>query len=257
MLIFAALAAAYPLWSPRAAAQRTRTAIRALLRSSSEADRKSGAWSVIDNPDPFLVADLEAMVFGDEPSPDVREAAAYALGHVRRAESLAALEQAVVFDPSGYVRAAIWLAAARIDPACVPRWIESYGGRKDAWDRLGVAQARLAAGDASGIGELLDLAAGGDEGQRVVAARALERDVRPLLEELGRWPIAWEPRIGEPWPARLLAEVRVRLAQFDVAVALPRSQAARRASEPLRRELGRITKARGVLAAWLSGGHAQ
>lgn len=236
-------------FSPRQAHLR-RLEIRAALASDDARVRKQAAWRAIEEPDPFSEVALTQMVLGGEEDAAVREACVYALGRIGKPENFAAVEFAIDLDDSGVVRASAWVAAARLDPDHCRRLLESAKSG-DEWDRLGVAHARLLLGDVSDVATLLTLAESSDWGLSCGAGAALQRGLRPLLEAIGRWPLKSDPPLNAPWPAGLIATVRERSNEIDLAAlaadTLPRIAEARRA----KRGIEKVKTARERISAWL------
>lgn len=193
---------------------------RDLLDSPEAEHRKRGAWYIAENRAADTAQLLLARHLAErrEADPDVRESFVYALGRVGDPLHFPLLRTLAVSgtERSGYVRAAAWLAAARVDRARFRNLAEAQPSADDDWDRIGLAQAWLAIGDCRGVMALLEFAGRGDHGQRVVAARALTRGVCPALVAVGRWPIDAELRAGEVWPEELVAEVRRRCGELDL-----------------------------------------
>ncbi|RMF82038.1 MAG: hypothetical protein D6744_06445, partial [Planctomycetota bacterium] len=234
-----------PLLSPRTSVLWGRDVrILARLRSDSPAERKRAAWKAIDSDDPRLLDIVRAGALGGETDDDVREAFVYALGKRRNAGFFEDIASVIRNDPSGYVRAAAWLAAARSDPRRTQALAADPALPDSDWDRLGRAQGLLAAGDASRVGELLDWAQRGDASQRVVAARALYKWLRPALDSVGRWPLGADVREGEVWPAEFIDELRRRCAQLDLQAVIDDMRPHLAEIEHFRSQLRRVTSAR-------------
>lgn len=225
--------------------------ILAGLASSDPQTRKQGAWAAIDHPNPALRQRMVAGVLGDEPIDDVREAFVYALGRIGDSGDMSAVESAIDLDPSGLVRAAAWLAAARMDPEHFRTLAATAKPARDDWDALGIAQARLLLGDPRDVDTLLRLARDGDHAQKVVAARSLTRDLLPLLDSVGQLPLdqpAWD---GDTWRPASTDEIARRCAGLPLerlAVDLRQHEAA---ANRFRRDLARITTGRDRIAHWL------
>jgi len=224
-----------------------------LLRAGSTEQRKQAAWRVAEER-----AGVEASLAirprletGEEPDPDVREAYVYALGRVGAAGFAETVETLARTDESGYVRAAAWLALARIDADRFGRLVASQPMPEDPWDRIGVAQGWAEHGDYRGLDELLHWAEHGDHSQRVVAARALLNSVAPVLEAVGRWPLGADPKPDEPWPAELVAEAGRRARGLNLESLATEVRSRFEATRRVRRNVSRLTGARERLAQLL------
>ncbi len=123
--------------------------------------------------------------------------------------------------------------------------------RQGAREWTNVAQGWAQLGDSRGLDDLLHWAAGGGPNQRLVAARALLRSLRPVLEAVGRWPIEADPRPGEAWSAELVAEVRERCRGLDLNGLSAGVRARFEAAARVRRDVGRLTGARARAARFL------
>lgn len=222
------------------------------LRSAEEDARRRAAARVAEAPFPAaLDAIADALVRRVHDDPDTREAFVHALGRAGARAHMAAVEATLDADPSGYVRAAAWLALARIDAQHMRTLLVSDRPRDDAWDRLGVAQARLCAGDVGDVDALLGLAETGEPGQREVASRALHKWLRPLLEAVGRWPAEADPAEGEAWSARLIHEVRQRCRELRLQEAADAVWPCVEAAHAVRLNVRKLTSARDRLASVL------
>jgi hypothetical protein len=220
------------------------------LASADPAERKRAAWVVADEKQAAL-AYAVARRLEREADADVRESLVYALGMCRRAEHFAPVQNLATGDPSGYVRAAAWLAMARIDPGRTVSMAREAVLRADEWDRLGAAQALLEAGRQDAVDELLRIAALGEEGQRLVACRALMRGVSPLLEACGRLPLETPLLTNSPWPPDFVGEYGSRCRALNLQSIAEDTRLRLIASAPERREILRITNARNRIAAFL------
>lgn len=219
------------------------------LQSADAESRRRAAARVVDAPFPAALDVIaDALVRRKHEDADTRESFVHALGRVGGRAHMAAVEALIDSDPSGFVRAAAWLALARIDAEHMRTMRGADRVRSDPWDRLGVAQARLAVGDVSEAEVLMALVETGEPGQRQVASRALHKWLRPLLEAAGRWPLDADPAEGETWPRELVHRVRqecreLRLQELADAV-WPRVAAA----HAVHLNVKRITSARNRLA---------
>jgi len=224
-----------------------------LLSIGSTEQRKQAAWRVAEER-----AGVEASLAirprletGEEPDPDVREAYVYALGRVGAAGFAETVETLARTDESGYVRAAAWLALARIDADRFRQLVAAQPTPDDPWDRIGVAQGWAEHGDYRGLDELLHWAVHGDHSQRVVAGRALYSSLAPVLEAVGRWPLDADPQPGEPWPAELLTQVAVRATGLELESLAREVWSRFEATKRVRRNVRRLTGARERLAQLL------
>ncbi len=173
------------------------------------AARKQAAWDQLPTPAPAVVERMTAGLLGGESDPDVRAAFAYTLGRAGDRSAVGALEQVLDTDPAGLVRCEAWLAIARIDPAHCRTLLAAAAAPRDAWDRLSQVQAAVACGQTDSIRDLIDLAEGGRHEQRVVAGRAIVRQMLPLLDLVGRWPLSVSlPGSDEPWSPAQIAALR-------------------------------------------------
>ena len=120
----------------------------------------------------------------------------------------------------------------------------------DPWDRIGLACARLEIGDVSGVDDLLRWAAEGDPHQQRVASLALYRGVAPLLEAVGRWPIQYTVREGQPWPTDWSRRFAGGAAGWTCAIAADTRPHVVRAAV-VRRDVGRLNATRERLARFL------
>lgn len=230
-----------------------------LLTSPDAQQRKRGAWGASNwncrAADAAMIRGLK----GGEPLADVREAYVYSLGKRGRASDFDAVAGVLESDPSAYVRCAAWLAAVRLNPKRAAQELARRRASPDPWDQIGIAQARLVLGDVGGVDDLLHWAIAGDEGQRIVACRALLKTLRPLLDSVGSWPLEAHVKEGEVWPRKLVRTVRQRCA------ALPLQRVAREtlrtvndpASKRVRRNVHRVNGARDRIAAFLYGRQAK
>jgi hypothetical protein len=224
-----------------------------LLNAGSTEQRKQAAWRVAEER-----AGVEASLAirprletGEEPDPDVREAYVYVLGRVGAAGFTDTVETVARTDESGYVRAAAWLALARLDADCFRQLVALQAAPEDPWDQIGVAQGWAEHGDYRGLSELLHWAGQGDHSQRVVAGRALLNSVAPLLEAVGRWPLDAEVQPGEPWSPELISEVARRIQGLELESLAREVWKRFEATRHVRRNVARLTGARERLARLL------
>lgn len=217
--------------------------------------RKRGAWMAAEtHSEPAALKMNELLRTDAEPSDDLRETYVYALGKGGWPFALQTLEDLLAREPSGYVRAATWLAISRISPRRLAELDRTGYGPRAAWDRVGLAQAWFQLDDPRGLDVLLAVGVEGDDGQREVASRALYKWVRPLLETAGRWPIAATVQEGQAWPPELVAEVGRRCADLDLRAIAQGSRAYWEQTERLQKNVRKITKTRDRIAAVLYAG---
>ena len=171
-----------------APAQFHRRAVVADLTAEDPGIRRAAAWEVAERPFPAGLAAVRRALDGPERDAAAREALVYALGRSGQPEDAARLARIATGADGGYVRQAAWLALSRVSPEEARRAARA-ASPMDAWDRLGRSQALLLLGEVDGVDALLRLAVEGDADQRVVAARALTKGLRPLLDAAGRWPL--------------------------------------------------------------------
>lgn len=223
--------------------------ILAMLQSNDAEQRKHGAWATSDRrilrAAEFMASQLDQ---DREEVADVRESYVYALGRCGFQEFFAAVEQRTWNEPSGFVRAQAWVAAARLDGARFKALLAAAPPRDDAWDRLGMAIGRLEVGDMSALGDILPIARDGTPDQRAFACQALDRSLTPLLEAAGRWPIDAPLDPIEPWPAQRIDEAAARLANLDIQAVADSTRPRLVAAQPVRRIVRRLTNARGRIA---------
>jgi len=255
ILAAAGLVAAVMAWqtvlSPQVRKLRYREEMTRALRSPQPQIRKQAAWAVIERPDPSLETFMVRGVMGEEPDPDVREAYVYTLGRLSRPRNFAAIESAIDVEPSGYVRAAAWLAAARCDRQHFHTLAATRRQPEPPWDQIGIAQGRLCLDDVQGVNVLLYWARRGDASQRQVASRALFKWLRPLLDVAGRWPVDADVGEGQPWPAGLVDEIERRCAALDLQAIADDTRRHRAPAERVRRNVARLTRAREDLVSLL------
>ncbi|MBI5863009.1 MAG: hypothetical protein HZB38_00580 [Planctomycetes bacterium] len=256
ILIGAALAAIiagglFVVLRPRIIAEVRRSRLTARLASSDPLERSRVAWSLAENPDPFLMARLVQNLMGDEPDSGAREACVYALGRSGDKSYLPAVRFSIEAHQAGCVRAAGWLALARLDPDEFRHREKEGPAVGDAWDAIGLAQARLAVGDLSDAEVLLRFAERGDDAQRYVCTQAMWKHIRPLLEAAGRWPLDASVHEGESWPPEFAHEVAERALRLDLPALREHIQRHWAATESLRQTVRRLNGARERMTAWL------
>jgi hypothetical protein len=249
------LLAALVVWkgviSPRAWQSRYRAQAMEALDSPDPEVRKQAAWAAIDWPDPALEAFMIRGVMGAESQADVREAYVYSLGRLGNPRSFAAIEFSLDLEPNGYVRAAAWLAAARIDSKHFYTLVETCPRPDRPWDQIGIAQGRLSLGDVRGVDRLLHWALAGDDTQRNVASRALFKGLQPLLDAAGRWPVDASVEEGQPWPPAFVREIEQRCVGLPLQAIADEARRHSAAAYRVRRNVARLTGTRERLAGLL------
>lgn len=235
--------------SPRVRGEIFRVRVRAKLESPDPALRREAARSIADKPDPFLVTHIAQAIYGDEPDAGVAAAFVGALGEIGDPQQLPAVRFATETHQPGEVRAAAWLALARLSPAEF-KTLATASSEMDEWNALGIAQARLTLGDPSGVDVLLREASGERAARATIASLALNRHVRPLLIAIGQWPL--DAGAPDGWTADLSAHLASRVASLDLAALAADSRRAAAAAEPIRSTLERISNARDRIESWLT-----
>ena len=235
-------------------ARRGNFAATRLLRSDRPADRKQGAWLAADGKSLRAAKYIgDQLANGDEPDADVREAYIYALGRMRLLAE--AMEKTIERDKSGYVRQAAWLALARTDRQRFRSLAQAPPARPhDPWDRIGMAEGWLQNSDVRGVDDLLHWATAGDENQKLVASRALQKALRPMLDIAGLWPIDADVADGRTWPRELVTKVQARCAKLDLQSIVDDSQPHHQRARRVRRNMARLVGARERLRRWLFSG---
>lgn len=195
---------------------KARAEINSLLKSPNKDDRRKAAQMAATCNDEDLFSRLRLAIMGDEPEPGVRAAAIEALGQTLARQYFEVVEFAVDLDSSGRVRAAGWLAAARLDRRRCEALLQQHADRADPWDRVGRAQARLYLGDVSELDVLFEYARDDNPELNRAACRALQRWLRPILDAAGCWPLGADPPINGPWSLELITELQARCRQIDL-----------------------------------------
>lgn len=251
LYVLAALGGIVICWQLSDAPKRRDDAAAREMLSPDPAVRRAAAWREADEKLPVAAGRI-AQRLPSEADASVREAFVYALGRVGNPLYFDAVASVAMNDADPYVRHAAWIAAARMDADRFRALAADAPPRADPWDRIGRAYGSLETGDLRGLGDLLELAAAGDEGQRRAASTALYRGVAPILESVGRWPVDVLIREGEIWPAALVSDVRARLTSLSAQrIADDLRRHAQRIGE-VRRLAGKLHIARDRLA-WLLG----
>lgn len=223
-----------------------------MLRSDNPTDRKLGAWLTAEQRAPAALAFIaEQLAAGREPQADVRESFVYALGHSGDPGYFDLIAERVRSDPSGYVRQAAWLAAARLDAERFAALAAALPPPQGAWDEIGRANAWLYTGDVRGVPALLRWAREGDADQRLVASGALLKGLKPLLEVSGRWPLRSGLRAGDIWPPEFVAEIARRCAGLDLQRIADDTRPHLREAKLVQRNARRVTSARNWIARFL------
>lgn len=230
-----------------------RDALLRQMRSPNREERKQAAWAAIEYPNQALEEFMVRGVLGDEPEANVREAYVYALGNLGDRRHFAAIETAIDTDPSGFVRASAWLAAARVDPRHFRTLAETRTETQTPWDRLGIAQGLLCLGDVRDLDELFRQARGDDEARRYIASRVLYKWLRPLLDAAGCWPAESDVTSARIWPPEFIDEIEKRCAGLDLQAIADDTRRHDAAAARVRRHVMRITRAREGLVSLLFG----
>jgi hypothetical protein len=216
--------------------------------------RRAAAWALAERPDRRGELELARRLdLESETDADVREAMVHTLGQLGNPQHFGPVIRAAEFDESGFVRQAAWLSAALLDAVRFRDFIADRPPARDAWDRVGLAQARLAVGDVSAVSDLLELAADGPPEPRALAMRAIERQLAPLLELAGRWPLDAPDRASGEWPVKFLIELRRRCQELDLAALSARIRQLDHEARRLRRDIGRVIGGRERLVRLLFG----
>lgn len=234
----------------------SRRAMRLVLElSDMPAEQKRRiAWDAAAEPDEAVAIALRyALARCREFEPDVAEPFVYALGYNPGPETTSTLWSVLQVESRGDVRAAAWLALARADASAFRALVGGVPPADDLWERLGRAQAWLLLGDLRGADDLLRAARDGDHGQRVVAARALQKWLAPQLAAAGVWPCRFDPAPGDEWPAELLDLVKQRCAEVRLAALTENCRAAFARNANVLHDVGRIMGARRRLVRLLFG----
>lgn len=250
----AAIAVATGLYAtvrPRVVAEFRRARLEPRLDSPDAEERIRTAWSLAENPDPFLIAKLAQKIVGDEPDAGACEAFVYTLGRIANPMHLGAVRFATEAHQPGPVRAAAWLALARIDKPEFKHLAQAGGNVGDDWDAIGLAQGWLVCGDFRGVPILLRFATDDNEDKRYACSQSLWKHIRPLMDAAGKWPI--EPAVveGQPWPIELSREVSKRATAIDLEAIRADTRPHLQATESLRQTVRRLTAGRERVVRWL------
>lgn len=235
--------------SPRVRGEIFRSRMRVKLESPDPAARRDAARSIAEKPDPFLVTRIAQAIYGDEQDPTVVAAYVAALGEIGDRGQLPAVRFAAEPYQPGEVRAAAWVALARLAPDEFETRV-AEAGSNDEWQTLGLARARIVLDDWSGAAGLLRLAESRDVRIAALASQTLDGQLRPLLAEIGQWPLDAAPR--EPWPAEFAGAIGRRIAGVDLAELAIDSARAAKASAGIRPTLKRILNGRNRIENWLT-----
>ncbi|MCC6359137.1 MAG: HEAT repeat domain-containing protein [Phycisphaerales bacterium] len=235
--------------SPRVRGEIFRARVQAKLESADPAVRRDAAESIAGRADPFLVTRIAQALYGEEHDPGVAAAFVRALGEIGDPQQLPAVRFATEPHQPGEVRAAAWVALARIDRGEFDRQVSALA-EGDAWSSLGIAHARLSLGDPYGVETLLRAAESEDPAQAAIACDALNRHLRPILVGIGQWPLRTPP--SEAWPRRLTPAVAKRVAGIDLDPLFRGAERAKGAVEPILSTLKRILNARNRIENWLT-----
>ncbi len=237
---------------PRVRHEYIRARLAEQLSSANPAERIDAAWHFIDSPEPDIETRLTAGLMGDEPDAEVREAYAGALGRFAHPRNLGPLRHAIDLDTSGEVRASAWLAVARVDRAAFETACAEKGPAADPWDQIGQAQGRLHLFDMSGVPTLLHFAGHGEQAERIIASKAVFKNLRPLLDSVGRWPIEATQHEGVAYPTELTEEIARRCDGLDLAMISRDIAQHSQEAERIKRTIRRLTGGRERIARFLS-----
>lgn len=223
-----------------------------ILRTEDGQRAKEAAWWVTDNQRIQYAHVVREALCRPEISADFRESLVYTLGRIRDREAVPLLKARLKAEKEGNVRQATWLALARIDDSAFREAIADADEVKlDAWDQLGIAQGRLENADFRGAETAIRFARNGTEDQRVIASRALEKTVRPVLEVAGYWPIEFEPQPGDIWSDELVDIVEKRLAIVRPAQIVADTLQHQKLAAGVQRNVRRIVDGRDHIAWFL------
>ncbi len=251
LAVLVAAAGLYATVRPRVIAEFRRARLDMRLDSADADERIRTAWSLAENPDPFLIAKLVQKIMGDESDAGAREAYVYTLGRMANPLYLGAIRYATEGHEAGPVRAAAWLALARTDKAEFKKMAESGGNVGDDWDEIGLAQGWLVCGDFRGVATLLRFVTDDNEDKRYACSQSLWKHIRPLMDATGRWPIAPAVVEGQPWPIELSREVSKRAAAMNLEGIRADTRPHLQATESLRQTVRRLTAGRERVVRWL------
>lgn len=220
--------------------------------------RQQAGWLVVDEYEHELVDRLLTHLDSGEPDPRVREALAYAVGRVgNEREHVAPLMKVLRRERDGYARQAMWLALARLDEDAFKQWADAdaQGATQDPWDLVGIGNGRMQLGDFRDLPALLVFAADEEAPQRDIARQALLKEVRPVLEAIGRWPLSLDtdPQHVGNWSRAEVATLAARCAEVDLQPIADRVEKTRFEARRVLFSIGKILKARETLAGWLYG----
>jgi hypothetical protein len=224
-----------------------------LLVARDPLERQSGAHLVAEHNTPRAVQYIRRILSSErEPYSGVREAWIHSLGVRGDVADFDLAVRMAQTDDDAYVRHTAWVAAARIAPDRFPAAASQTPRHDRRWDQIGRAAGWLCIGDRRGVDVLFHWAVAGDPHQRQMCCRALNRDLAPLLEAAGRWPLGYTLRGGETWPAEVVAEIRERCVEAELARVAAHCDTQLAQRSDLRRDVGRISGARERLARFLT-----
>jgi hypothetical protein len=221
--------------------------IQAWLEDPSPELRKRAAWRIGEREITPLLPEVVARL-GDEPDPSVREALIHAIGQAGGADELPLLEALLVAEEEGFPRQKLWIAIAAIDEARFETLARRPALIRDDWDRLGIGIARFRAGHFGDLEEMLVLAQSEQATIQLLARRALERFVQPVMVIAGRWPIEAGVLPSGLWTPEILAEIGRRAAEIALDEVAVEVAASMERAAPMRTSLRRMTRSRNQLA---------
>jgi hypothetical protein len=221
--------------------------IQGWLEDPSPELRKRAAWRIGEREITPLLPEVVAQL-GDEPDPSVREALIHAISQVGGADELPLLETLLVAEEQGFPRQKTWIAIAAIDAARFEALATRPALIRDDWDRLGIAIARFRAGQFGDLEQMLTLAQSDQATIQLLARRALERYVRPVMVIAGRWPIEAGVMPSGLWTPGVLAEIGRRAGEIELDEVAVEVAASMERAAPMRTSLRRMTRSRNQLA---------
>lgn len=228
-----------------------RAALQQDLRSPDAQTRQRAARDLIDWPDPHLESFVADQLL-DETDATVREAYVYALGRTGNPHNFPAVQLTAELDPSHYVRQAAWVSAALLDPQRF-RTLANATPIESEWERIGVAQGWLILGDLRGLDDLFAAARSEDNNKAVVAGRALQKHLTPLLDAAGAWPLDVTVRLGWSWKPEYVDRVAAACERVNLARVAADSIPRRATRAEIERKMKRIMRGRDRIADMLEG----